>query len=268
MTLNVASQTNKNPVGWLWSKARYVFRWYSVVLVLVAWEVMAQAGWFNPKLFPTLGQIWERLGQMWENGDIVYHTGFTLGRAMAGLGLATLVGVPVGLAMARNRTVERLLDPFLALTYPIPKIALYPIFIYVFGLESAPKIVLVFLECLYPMIVNTYYGAKNINQSYIWAARNMGTSRFGILRKVVIPAAAPNIFTGLRIAMPVALIIVIITEMIGTSDGLGYLIIYSRASFRYSAVFAGVVIIAIIGFVLDRLIVLIRNLLLHWEKRK
>ncbi len=246
----------------------WLLSWYSVVLALAGWEFLANAGWFNPRLFPTLGQIWQRLLILWESGDLLYHTNFTLGRAMLGLGLAVLVGIPVGLLMGRVRGVERLLDPFMALGYPVPKIALYPIFIYLLGVDSAPKIALVFLECAYPMIINTYYGSKTVNQSFLWAARNMGASRFDIYRKVIIPAISPNIFTGLRIAMPVALIIVIITEMVGSSTGLGYLIIYSSSSFRTSAVFAGVVVVAILGFLLDRLIILVRNLVLAWDTKK
>lgn len=250
---------------WAWRSLKFVLRWYSVALLLIAWELLANSGTVNPRLFPTIGQIWQRTQILWDNGDLVYHTNFTLGRAMLGLLLAVLVGIPIGLAMGRSRRVERLLDPFLALGYPIPKIALYPIFIFLLGVDSAPKIALVFLECLYPMIVNTYYGARSVNRSYVWAARNMGTNRFDIFRKVIIPAIAPNIFTGLRIAMPVSLIIVVVTEMIGSSTGLGFLIYYSFSSFRTSAVLAGVIVIALIGFLLDRLIVLARNRLVHWN---
>ena len=117
-------------------------------------------------------------------------------------------------------------------TYPIPKIALFPIFIYLFGIGSLSKVLLIFLECLYPIVVTTHAGSRAVNRVLLWSAANMGATRTRILWGVVVPAAAPHIFAGFRIALPIAMIVVIITEMISSADGLGYLVMYSLASFK------------------------------------
>lgn len=251
----------------IWVVVRFALKFYSIFLLMLIWELLANSGWVNPRIFPTLGAIWSRLILMWNNGDLIYHSQFTLERAMLGLGLALLVGMPLGLWMGRVSLVERLFDPLFSLGYPVPKIAFYPVFIFLLGIDTEPKVALVFLECLFPIVLNTFFGARQVNRTYLWAARNMGASKFEILRKVVLPSAAPSIFTGFRIALPISLIVVIITEMISSSTGLGYLISYSASSFRISAVFAGIVVIGLLGFLLDRLTILIRNRLIFWEAR-
>ena len=143
--------------------------------------------------------------------------------------------------------------------YPVPKIALYPIFIFVFGLRSLSKVALIFLECLYPITVNTYYGVQSVDRKHLWSARNMGASTAQVFWRVLLPSAGPSIFSGLRVALPISLIVVIITEMIGESRGLGYYITYATASFEYASAYAEVLSIAALGFVLDRLLIFIRN---------
>jgi NitT/TauT family transport system permease protein len=112
----------------------------------------------------------------------------------------------------------------------------------------------------------TYHGAASVNRVWLWSAENMGASRWQILRRVVIPATTPYIFAGFRVAVPVAMIVVVITEMISSADGLGYLVIYSLSSLRTDRMLAVVVVIACIGYALDKLLVLARNRLIYWEK--
>jgi ABC-type nitrate/sulfonate/bicarbonate transport system permease component len=145
-------------------------------------------------------------------------------------------------------------------------VALYPVFIFIFGLGHLSKIALIGLECLYPVAIHTYYGARGVNERYVWAARNMGASEVQVFLKVIVPAALPEIFAGLRIALPVALVIAILTEMIGATEGLGWLIAFASASLSRGQVFAGVVAIAAIGFVLDRLLTAVRRRLVFWEE--
>ena len=130
--------------------------------------------------------------------------------------------------MGRSRLVGALLDPLFSGTYAVPKLALFPIFIFVFGIGSLSKVALVFLECLYPIVIMTYAGARDVNRALLWSAQNMGASRAAILRRVVIPATTPFIFAGFRVAVPVAMIVVVITEMVASADGLGYQVIYAH----------------------------------------
>ena len=244
---------------------RFAARWYSVPLVLAVWEALARTGVISKRLMPSLVEIalaaWDAL----MSGNLLFHASISLGRALTGYALAIAAGVLLGVAMARSRLFDALFEPLFSFGYPVPKIALYPIFIFAFGFGSLSKVMLIFLECLYPITVNAFYGMRSIDRVHVWAARNMGASQRQIFWRVLLPGAAPSIFAGLRIALPISLIVVIITEMIGESRGLGYYISYASASFEYATAFAGVAAVAVIGFTLDRLLVWLRTRLIFWE---
>lgn len=233
---------------------------------LIAWELVARSGRYSPILFPSLVSIGREFGGLVTRGEPLTEAWFSLYRALGGFVLAATVGVLIGLLMGRSTLAARLFDPLFSGTYPIPKIALFPIFIFVFGIGSLSKVALVFLECLYPIVINTYYGTRAVNRVLVWSARNMGASPGQILRRVVMPAAAPFIFAGFRVALPIAMIVVIITEMIASADGLGYLVIYSLASLKTDRMLAAVVAIGLLGLALDRLLVVLRDRLVFWEK--
>ena len=245
---------------------RFVARWYSVPLVLAIWEALARTGALSKPLMPSLVEIATATWAALAAGDLQFHAGISIGRAFAGYALAIAFGVLLGVAMARSRLFDALFEPIFSFGYPVPKIALYPIFIFVFGLGSLSKVMLIFLECLYPITVNAFYGMRSVDRVHVWAARNMGASDRQIFWRVLLPGAAPSIFAGLRVALPISLIVVIITEMIGESRGLGYYISYASASFEYATAFAGVAAVAAIGFTLDRLLVWLRNRLIFWER--
>jgi NitT/TauT family transport system permease protein len=190
----------------------------------------------------------------------------SLTRALGGFALAAVAGILLGMVMGRSRLVAALLDPLFSGTYAVPKLALFPIFIFVFGIGSLSKVALVFLECLYPIVIMTYHGARDVNRALLWSAQNMGASRATILRRVVIPATTPYIFAGFRVAVPVAMIVVVITEMVSSADGLGYQVIYALSSLRTDRMLAVVVVIAALGYALDKAVVLARDRLIYWEK--
>lgn len=233
---------------------------------LVAWEALARSGGVSPIIFPSLVSIAREFGLLLVRPDALGEAWQSLYRALAGFALAAGLGVLAGVSMGRSPLVAGVLDPLLTGTYPIPKIALFPIFIFVFGIGSLSKILLIFLECLYPIVINTYAGTRGVNRVLLWSALNMGASRAQTLRRVVVPATAPYIFAGFRVALPIAMIVVIITEMISSADGLGYLVIYSLASLKTDRMLAAVLVIALLGLGLDRFLVLLRNRLVFWEK--
>jgi NitT/TauT family transport system permease protein len=237
-----------------------------VAVALLAWEACARSGAFHPILFPTLASIGRELAALLARPDAIGEAWQSLSRALGGFGLAAVLGVVLGVAMGRSALVAALLDPLLSGTYPIPKIALFPIFVFALGIGSLSKIALIFLECLYPIVINTYAGTRAVNRVLLWSAANMGASPGQTLRKIVVPAAAPYIFAGFRVALPIAMIVVIITEMIASADGLGYLAMYSLSSLRTDRMLAVVAIIALLGLGLDQLLVLVRNRLVFWEK--
>jgi NitT/TauT family transport system permease protein len=233
---------------------------------LVGWELMARSGTLSPLIFPSLVSIGRELGLLLTRPDSLLEAGHSLYRALGGFGLAALAGVGMGMVMGRSRLAASLFDPLFSGTYPVPKIALFPIFVFVFGIGSLSKVALVFLECLYPIVINAHSGARNVDRVLVWSALNMGASRARILRTVVVPATAPFIFAGFRIALPIAMIVVIITEMIGSADGLGYVVIFAMASLKTDRMLAAVVVIALLGLALDRVLVAVRDRLVFWEK--
>lgn len=251
-------------VAWRgWSRARKAT---SSLVILGTWEAMAHSGWVSPLLLPTIEGVLQEAARMAGNLSLFVHVGHSVFRALVGFLLATVVGVIIGFLMGRFRAAELALERFFAVTYPVPKISIYPILVFIFGLGNISKIALIFLECVYPMVINTYYGTRAVNPLLYWAARNMGAGPGVIFRRVVIPAAAPHIFAGIRIALPIALVLVVITEMIGSNNGLGYLIIYSSASFRSRDMFVGILGIGVVGFIFDNLLVWARRRLIFWER--
>ena len=235
-------------------------------LALAAWEIAARSGLWSPLLFPSLVRVGHEFGQFLASGERLLEAWVSLYRALGGFALAAAAGVLIGMLMGRSPFIAALLDPLFSGTYAVPKLALFPIFILVFGIGSLSKVALIFLECLYPIVIMTYQGARSVNRVLLWSAQNMGASRAQILRRVVIPATAPFIFAGFRVAVPVAMIVVVITEMISSADGLGYLVIYSLASLKTDRMLAVVVVIALLGYALDKAVVALRNRLVYWEK--
>jgi NitT/TauT family transport system permease protein len=182
-----------------------------------------------------------------------------------GFALAAIAGVPFAAAMARSAVVRNLFEPIFFFGYPVPKIALFPVFTYIFGIGSPSKIAFAFLECLYPIVVTAYLAFRTVPMPLIWTAENMGARRATMLWRVLFPAAMPGIFTGLRIALPISIIVIVLTEMIGDSRGLGYYIAVSGTRFEFANVYAAILVIGACGFLLDRALLLSRRKIVHWE---
>jgi ABC-type nitrate/sulfonate/bicarbonate transport system permease component len=240
---------------------------YPLAVLAVLWEVISRSGWVSARLMPSLEKIGAAFAQGIASGTLLEHSWISFVRAISGFGIAIAAGVLLGVLMARVKWFEWLVEPIFAFGYPVPKIALYPVFILMLGFGSPSKVALVALECAFPIAVNTYFGVRAAPQRYLWSARNMGAGPARVFWRVLLPAALPSIMTGLRVAMPLSLVVVIVTEMIGESAGLGYLIQYASASFKYPDSYAGVIAVAIIGFLLDRLIIALRERIVFWEPK-
>jgi NitT/TauT family transport system permease protein len=245
---------------------RHIERWYSIPLLLLLWQAAVSSGLVESRLLPGLGRVAAALIRDTGNGVLPYHTAITLGRAAAGFALATLAGVTFAAAMARSTLVRNLFEPIFFFGYPVPKIALFPVFTYVFGIGSPSKVAFAFVECLYPIVVTAYLGFRAIPMRLVWSAENMGAPRRTIIGRVIVPAAMPGIFSGLRIALPISIVVIVLTEMIGDSRGLGYYIAISGTRFEFANVYAAILVIGACGFVLDRALLRLRRAVVHWER--
>jgi NitT/TauT family transport system permease protein len=247
------------------SWARRMERWYSIPLLLLVWQTIAWSGWVSPRVMPSL----DRVAAAWfadvVNGNLPYHAGITLYRTLAGFAIGSIAGVLIGFALARVKWVEYLFEPVFFAGYPVPKIALFPIFTFVFGIGTPSKIAFAAVECLYPVVVATHLATRGIGREVVWAAQNMGLQGAGLLRHVLIPAALPGILAGLRIALPIGITVVVVTEMIGDTHGLGFYVGYAGTSFRPDKLYAGIVSIGALGWILDQGVIAVRNRALRWS---
>ncbi|HEY7064243.1 MAG TPA: ABC transporter permease [Chloroflexota bacterium] len=229
------------------------------LLLLALWELGADLGWL-PQFLVSPSRIVQQFMILLLSGELLVHARDSLYRSLAGFGLGALFGVSLGLLSGVSRRVERFFDPLISLSYPVPKIAVLPVLIVWFGIGDVSKIVVIAISCFYPCFIAALYGARAVDPVWVWAARNMGASARQVFFKVIVPGAAPQIFTGLRVALALAYILMFASEMIGSSNrtGLGFLIINADASGRFDRIFAAVLTIAILGFASDRLLLWVR----------
>ena len=241
------------------------FQYYSVLLILFVWEVISRSGVIHPVLLPPVSKIVARFFELLFFGKLLYHTGQSMLRMWIGLGLAILVGVPLGITMARFVVVRSFMGPLLSLGFPIPKIGIYPVLIIFFGVLHFSKIALIFIESAFSIIMATFNGALFVEQKLIWSAESMGTKKRKILWKVILPLTLPHIFMGFRVGLIVSLIVVFLSEMIASAEGLGHLMMSSSRVFRSADMFVAIGMISFLGLLFDRIFLSLRRKALKWH---
>jgi len=241
------------------------FRYGSLFLILVLWETVSRSGMMNPVFLPPVSKIAVRFFELLFFGKLSYHIGQSMLRMWIGLGLATLVSIPLGILMARFGLARSLLEPLLSLGFPIPKIAIYPGLIIFFGVLHSSKIALIFIEATFPIVMATFHGALLVEHKLIWSAESMGTEKRKMLWKVIFPMTLPHIFTGFRLGLIVSLIVVFLAEMIASAEGLGHLMMASSRVFRSTDMFVAIGTISFLGFLFDRILLSLRRKALRWH---
>lgn len=235
-----------------------------VLLFLGAWQLLSVVG--NNRMLPGVDTVLVQLQTLVLSGELIEHAGATLSKGLIGLGLALLMGTATGIWCAHNRYANAALHPLISLLYPVPKLALYPIVVLIFGLGGESKVVQVVLECFFPFFVQMHAGAKSIPRNLLWLAANNETRTTRWVRDVVMPSLLPYLFTGLRVATPIMLIVMCVTEFIGESQGLGYLISRYASYFDTASAFAVIVCLGLLGLFADRLLVFLRTRVVFWER--
>ncbi|WP_280587921.1 ABC transporter permease [Halorubrum sp. Boch-26] len=237
---------------------------YSLVIILVLWEVVTQLELIHYYFLPPLSDVLARFYELTANGEMLENAYLTLKRAFVGLAIAIVFGVAVGVLSARNRFADWFFDPIIKIGYPVPIIALIPVFMLWFGIGDMSKIIMVAVGTFWPIAVNARESTKQVEKNLVWAARMMGTSDTRLLWRVILPAAAPGIVTGIQIALPLSLIITFVFEMIAGGSGLGALEIEGVRSFQSTQTYAAIIAIMLVGLFLDRLLRVARGRLLRW----
>jgi len=225
------------------------------VIVLVIWQAASASGALPHWLMPSFLEVAASLADLVASGEIVPHTLASLARAGTGFLIAVIVGITLGVLMARVRLVQLAVEPILMLIYPVPKPALIPLFMVWLGIGNFSKIAVIALACLVPIVVATFNGARSVDPILLWSARARGTSERRLLWRVVLPAALPQIAAGVRTAIAISIIVLVSSEFISSEAGLGYLIFSYGGVGAEEAMLAVVLYLAVLGYVLDRLYV-------------
>jgi ABC-type nitrate/sulfonate/bicarbonate transport system permease component len=245
--------------------ARFATRAFSLVVLLIAWELIARSGKVTPFMLPPLSAVIERIYADAASGVLWNNLGVTLARAMAGFFIATVGGIALGAAMSRLRPVRWFFDPLISIGFPMPKIAFLPIIMLWLGVYDVSKISMVVFDAIFPVLTATLAGLAAVDKELIWSARNMGAREHELIWQVALPAALPQIFTGLQVALPIALIVEIVVEMALGGYGLGAAMMSASRFADSRGVFAGIVEIAIVGYALIKAMAAIRRRLLLWH---
>jgi NitT/TauT family transport system permease protein len=199
------------------------------------------------------------------SGTILTHLAASMERVYGGFALAIVLGVPLGLVIGKVKVVRQLVDPTLSLLRPIPVTAWLPLSMIFFGLGPRSAVFLVFLGAFYPIVLNTIFGVRSVDPKLFEAAAMLGCDGSRMFRQVVLPAATPSIFNGLRLAHGFAWILIVVGEMTGVPTGLGSVIMDGRTLSRTDLVVTGMIVIGVAGFATDRIIVALNNRMLRWS---
>jgi ABC-type nitrate/sulfonate/bicarbonate transport system permease component len=251
-----------------WGRLRAIARYYPVFLVFLVWEILSRLGVLDPMFMPPLEDVGRTFyNEVFVTHDLLEHIRVSVLRAGAGLGLAVFIGIAAGILMGRVRIVESFLDPLISALFPTPKLALFPLMMIFLGIGDASKIALIFLGCFFPIAINTYAGVKNVDKFFIWNARTKGSDSRQLIWHVIIPASLPFVFAGLRVATSTAFLLIVASELIAANDGLGYLIMFAERSFDPALMWCGILLIAGMGFTVDRLLLALGARLFVWQDK-
>jgi ABC-type nitrate/sulfonate/bicarbonate transport system permease component len=242
-----------------------LLRLLPILALLVVWELIARSRIMSPFLLPRLTVVIPRIESDLLSGSLLIDVAMTLQRAFIGYTLAAASGIAVGIAMAESKAVHWFFDPIVSAGFPMPKIAFVPIFMLWLGLGDASKIALVMLACFFIIATNSYGGATGVDKHLLWAARSLGANRGKILRQIILPAATPQVLTGLQIALPMAVLITVASEMLMGGGGIGGRLLDASRFADSVGLFAGIVEIALLGTVLIRGFAGLRRHLLRWH---
>lgn len=243
---------------------------FPIVLIVLWHQIVLMTG---TRLVPTPYQV---ALMMWDfsvggihddafSGTIITHLLASMQRVYGGFALAIVLGVPLGLLIGKVKVIRQLLDPTLSLLRPIPVTAWLPLSMIFFGLGPRSAVFLVFLGAFYPIVLNTIFGVRSVDPRLFEAAAMLGCDGSRMFRQVVLPAATPSIFNGLRLAHGFAWILIVVGEMTGVPTGLGSVIMDGRTLSRTDLVVTGMIVIGIAGFATDRMIVALNNRILRWS---
>ena len=241
--------------------------WRVALLLLIggAWDLATRFEVINPFWVSSPGRIVADIVRQFVTGEVLLHIGITLYEAFLGFVTGAVLGIAAGFLLARSDGIARVVDPYVTALNSLPRVALAPLFILWFGIGLTAKVVLAFSLVVFILLVNTYAGAKNVDQDLVIIARLLGASRRQVTTKIILPASIPWIFAGLRLGLAYALIGAVVGEVIVAQAGLGFRIAHAAGVFNTTGVFSALIILMLIATLLNEVMKVAEKRLLHWR---
>jgi ABC-type nitrate/sulfonate/bicarbonate transport system permease component len=237
----------------------------SPIVVIVLWQVLSSTGVFDARYVPSPIAIATKGWVLVKNGELWQHTSVTLYRLLLGFLIGSVPGIFIGMVMGLSWMVRAAVDPIVAATYPIPKIAILPLLMLLFGIGDASKVAVVAISVVYLTIINTMTGVMSIDRTYFDVARNFKTPPVKLFLRLILPGSLPMIFAGLRISLGVAMIVVVGAEFVASNAGIGYLIWSSWETLSVETMFVGIIVITVLGFLSTIALREIERLCIPWR---
>lgn len=239
----------------------------AVTAAMIIWELVPRYGLGRTSqfFFPPFSSVFTEFVRLVQTGILPQAAAVTLTRTIAAIVIGVVTGALVGLAMESNRWMKWFFNPIIVLGYPVPKVAFIPIFVLWFGIDDLSKILLATLATFFPITVATYSAARGVRQSIRWSALTLGAGPVRMFLAILLPATVPGIMSGLQIAVPFAMIVVVVSEMTSSGGGLGNVLTMASRNFQVAAQFSVLFTLMAIGLVLEKGVIGIRKRLLLWE---
>jgi ABC-type nitrate/sulfonate/bicarbonate transport system permease component len=235
-----------------------------ILLLLGAWQWSAVNLVHTPTWPPVTRIVGTWADNLWD-GTLIGHVFATFWRQILGYSIAVVLGIGLGLAMGYFRILYNLFEPLVEVLRPIPGPAYLPVLVLFVGIGHEMKVILIMVASFFPILLNTYAGVRSIDVVQLDTARTFGLSTLGTFRELIVPAASPQILTGMRISLAISLILAILGEMIASNDGIGYFTLLAQRTFRVPEMYAGLFTLAIFGYLLNRLFLAVEARLIRWH---
>lgn len=237
----------------------------SPILILAVWEVASRLGVVDQRFLPPPSKIAVALITVLAEGALFTHLRATLFRVLAGFFCGAVPAIIIGIIMGLSGGIRAFMRPLIVISYPIPKIALFPVVMLFFGLGDVSNVLIVSIGVFFPVLYNTMGGVTSIPRIYWDVASNFNAQALKLFLTVALPGAMPSIFTGLKLGVGMALITTVVTEYVGAREGLGFMIWFSWQVFSVGEMFVGIGVISFIGFVLTTLVERLERLVIPWK---
>jgi NitT/TauT family transport system permease protein len=242
-----------------------VQRTVAIAALLAVWEVVPRLDLVDSTFLPPLSEVLKAWWALLVSGQLGQHVEASLVRSLSGFGLAVAVAVPLGLLIGWYRRLATVLNPLLELFRNTAALALLPVFVLILGLGETSKVAIILYGCAWPILLNTISGVRTVDPLLVKSARSLGLPPLRLFQKVVLPAAVPTIFTGIRLAGAYSILILIAAELVGAKAGLGYLITSAQFNFDVPDMYAGIITISVIGLVINQLLVVVERRFSTWR---